>query len=167
MYDGQERPVIKVGFRIDPQLNSDFNLIAAQLHMSINEAHVEAVKQFVYTKGTELIKRNIEIERKKLDALETYLLQIEIQPIIEPVQEKQAINDVIRRELHTYVQRIDRSFNSTHIIEYASMVANKNKLGLKDILNELKESVIEQFPDNFEINRRYIIIESAIQKVNA
>lgn len=161
MYEDPERQRIRVGFRIDPKMDGDFNELAKQLHMTINEAHVEAVKQFLYTKGTKAIKMNIEIERKKLDALEQYVSQFEETQIL-PEQIKQTITKELLKDIDKYVLRIDRSFTSHHIVEYASSIANKNNLLLIDVLNLLRESVNGHFPDNSYPNRRLVLIENAI-----
>lgn len=164
MNDDQDRIRIRVGFRIDPQLDAEFNALAKSLHMSINEAHEEATKQFLYTKGTKVIKRNIEIERKKLDALEQYLVQFEESQYIPPEQLKQSISKELKREIDSYVMKIDRFHTSRHVIEFASAISNKNNLVLKDTLNLLRECVFDHFPEADVSNRRLVIIENAINE---
>jgi hypothetical protein len=166
LYNRDDLPRVQVGFRMDQQLYNDFTTLAKQLHMTANEAHVEAIKHFVFAKGTNIIKKNIELERKNLDALEAIFLQNEESQIILQETHKQTISFEIQKEIDNYVLRMDRSFHSHHVIEYASTIANKNKLDLKEILILLKDTALAKFPGDPSSNRRLVTIENAIMAVD-
>lgn len=164
MIDDTDRERIRVGFRCDPILDNQFNEMAKRLHMTINDAHVDAIRMWLYSKAVDSALLEVELNRKKLDVLEQHLLKIKEEQIITPELTKEKVTDEIRKDIDQYVLRIDRYRMSDNIIEYASSIANKNNLLLKDVMDLLKESAINQFPDSVS-NIRLIKIESAINKI--
>jgi hypothetical protein len=164
MIGESDREPIRVGFRCDPAIANQFNELAKKMHMGINDAHIDAVKMWLYSKAVDSALLEVELNRKKLDVLEQYLFKIKDEHIISPELTKEKITGEIKKDIDQYVLRIDRYRMSDNIIEYASSIANKNNLLLKDVMDLLKESAINQFPDSVS-NIRLIKIESAINKI--
>jgi len=164
MIDEADHQRIRVGFRCDPILDNKFNELAKKLHMTINDAHVDAMKMWLYSKAIDSALIEVELKRKNIDVLEQYLLKIKEEQLIQPESVKEKITDSIKKEIDQYVLRIDRHRMSDNIIEYASSIANKNNLLLRDVMELFKESALTQFPDN-PGNIRLIKIESAINKI--
>jgi hypothetical protein len=164
MIDEADRQRIRVGFRCDPALDNQFNELAKKLHMTINDAHIDAMKMWLYSKAIDSALMEVELKRKNIDVLEQYLLKIKEEQLISPELVKEKITDAIKKEIDQYVLRIDRHRMSDNIIEYASSIANKNNLLLRDVMELFKESALNQFPDN-PGNIRLIKIESAISKI--